>query len=63
MSYRKEWIQSGRDFVCSGAARKDLAVLQPQAFFRREKTLSLNKGTFDLSIINGRIDGLPNILI
>jgi hypothetical protein len=55
-------VAEAGDFVRAGPLCEKLAVGVPEGFFEREKTLSLDEGAFDLSIVYGWVYRVARVL-
>jgi hypothetical protein len=56
-------VSETRDLIVARPASEDLTVAtKPERFLSREKTLALDKRSFDLAVIDGGVDGAADIL-
>ena len=55
-------IAEAGDLVGAGALGEEGAGgAVPEAFFRREEALALHEGSFDLAVVDGRVDAAANV--
>src|SRR6187402_3083400 len=54
-------ITKAGDFICAWTHGSECSGLCPECFFHGEETLALYEGSFNLPVVDRRINGAPDI--